>query len=117
MEHADLTVIQSEREGAALDVDTIRSLQYNLSLMPYEAKYRIALMLRMHETTESAQNALLKTLEDAPPRVVLLLTANSAEDVLPTSHPVARFSAWSVAVDILPATWFPLPSARRGRGL
>jgi len=102
MEHADLTVIQSEREGAALDVDTIRSLQYNLSLMPYEAKYRIALMLRMHEATESAQNALLKTLEEAPPRVVLLLTANSAEDVLPTiASRCEVLRLRPVAVDIL----------------
>lgn len=84
MQHADLSIIQSEREGASLDVDTVRSLQYNLSLMPYEAKYRVALLLRMHEATESAQNALLKTLEEAPPRVILLLTATTAEDVLPT---------------------------------
>ena len=45
MQHADLSIIQSEREGASLDVDTVRSLQYNLSLMPYEAKYRVALLL------------------------------------------------------------------------
>jgi DNA polymerase-3 subunit delta' len=52
--------------------------------MPYEATYRIALLLRFQEATANAQNALLKTLEEAPARVVLLLTADSPDSLLPT---------------------------------
>jgi DNA polymerase III subunit delta' len=84
MQHADLAVVQSEAEGSMLKVEQIRELQHSLSLLPYEGRFRVALLLRFHEANANAQNALLKTLEEAPQRVVLLLTADSAESLLPT---------------------------------
>ncbi len=84
MQHSDLAVLQAEKEGGVLKVEQVRELQHSLSLLPYEAHYRVALLLRFHEAHPSAQNALLKTLEEAPQRVVLLLTADSAESLLPT---------------------------------
>lgn len=80
----DLTVTQAEKEGGTLKVDQVRELQHSLSLAPYEARYRVGLLLRFEEAHPSAQNALLKTLEEAPARVILLLTAESGESVLPT---------------------------------
>lgn len=84
MQHTDLTVVQSERVGGELKIDAVRDLQRSLSLAPYESRYRVALLLRFHEANANAQNALLKTLEEAPEHVILLLTADSAEDLLPT---------------------------------
>ena len=83
-QHSDLSIVQSERPGANLKVDQIRELQHSLSLSPYEAAYRVALLLRFQEANPNAQNALLKTLEEAPTKVILLLTADSAESLLPT---------------------------------
>ncbi len=84
MQQADLTVVQAEQEGGGLKVEALREMLRTLSLSPFEARYRVALLLRFQEATASAQNALLKTLEEAPPRVVLLITADSAESLLPT---------------------------------
>lgn len=84
MQQADLTVIQSEAEGAALKVDQVRDLQRVLSLAPYESAYRVALLLRFEEATEGAQNALLKTLEEPNPKVLLLVTADDPDNLLPT---------------------------------
>ncbi len=84
MAHPDLSVVQAAREGGDIPVDAIRQLQRALMLAPYEARYRVALLLRFEEANASAQNALLKTLEEAPERVILLLTAESAEALLPT---------------------------------
>lgn len=84
MAHPDLSIVQAAREGGDVSVDAIRELQRALNLAPYEARYRIALLLRFEEATASAQNALLKTLEEAPARVILLLTAENAEALLPT---------------------------------
>jgi DNA polymerase-3 subunit delta' len=84
MQQIDMSVIQAEREGAMLKVEQVREMQQTLSLMPREAHYRVALLLRFHEANANAQNALLKTLEEAPARVILLLTADSAEELLPT---------------------------------
>jgi DNA polymerase-3 subunit delta' len=87
MQHPDLHVIQAEKEGGTLKVDQVRELQSRLSLHPYEARYRIALLLRFEEArggNSAAMNALLKTLEEPNPQVILLLTAESAERLLPT---------------------------------
>lgn len=84
MQHADLTVIQSEEGAGSIKVDQIRELQYSLALAPYEARYRVALLLRFEEATTSAMNALLKTLEEPAPQVILILSAESRESLLPT---------------------------------
>ena len=84
MQQADLTIIQSEAEGESLKVDQVRDLQRSLSLAPYESAYRVALLLRFEEATAGAQNALLKTLEEPNERVILLVTADEPENLLPT---------------------------------
>jgi DNA polymerase-3 subunit delta' len=84
MIHPDLTVVEADRVGGQLKVDQIRDLQHGLSLAPYDAKYRIAILLRFEEANRQAANALLKTLEEPPSQVILLLTATSIEQLLPT---------------------------------
>ncbi len=84
MQHPDLAVVEAEHEGQVLRIDQVRELQHNLSLAPYEARYRVALILRFEEAHASAANAMLKTLEEPPPQVVVMLTAKSAESLLPT---------------------------------
>lgn len=84
MVHPDLTVTQAETVGAQLKVDQIRELQHGLALAPYDAKYRIALILRFEDANPHAANALLKTLEEPPSQVTIILTAESAERLMPT---------------------------------
>jgi DNA polymerase-3 subunit delta' len=84
MVHPDLTVVESDGSGLQIKVDQVRDLQYDLHLAPYEAKYRIALLLRFEEANPFTNNALLKTLEEPPAKVIILITAESAERLLPT---------------------------------
>lgn len=84
MQHPDLAIVQAEVEGGTLKVEQVRELQRSLALTPYEARYRVAALLRFEEAHPSAANALLKTLEEPAPRVVLAVTAESAEALLPT---------------------------------
>jgi DNA polymerase-3 subunit delta' len=84
MQHPDFLVVQAEEAGRALKVGQIRELQHSLSLAPYEAAYKVALLLRFEEANPSAANALLKTLEEPPSQVIMLLTASDAEALLPT---------------------------------
>ncbi len=84
MQHPDLSMVTPEEEGGIIKVNQIRNLQHSLALTPYEARYRIALLLNFQHANASAQNALLKTLEEAPAKVILLLTADSADALLPT---------------------------------
>src|SRR6266498_2904064 len=84
MQHPDLMVIHAEAEGGTMKVDQIREARRTLTLKPYAANYRVALFLRFHEANDSASNALLKTLEEAPSYAVLILTADNPEQLLPT---------------------------------
>ena len=84
IQHADLTVIQAESEGGVLKVDQIRETRRTLTLKPYMSKFRAAIFLRFQEANDNAANALLKTLEEAPSYAVLILTADTPEQLLPT---------------------------------
>jgi len=80
----DLMVTQAEAEGGTLKVEQVREVTKFLSLKPYASPFKIVLFLRFEEANANAQNALLKTLEEAPAHALLLLTADNAEQLLPT---------------------------------
>jgi len=82
--HPDLHVVESEQRGDSLKIDQVRDLQRQLSLTPLEARWRVAILRRFEEATTSAANALLKTLEEPPSYVVLVVLARDADTLLPT---------------------------------
>ena len=84
MQQPDLSIVEADSDGGMIKVDQIRNLQRSLALSPYEARYRVALLLNFQRANQNAQNALLKTLEEAPRQVILLMTADSPDNLLPT---------------------------------
>lgn len=82
--HSDLHIVESERTGASLKIEQVRDLQHQLALTPVEGQWRMAILRRFEEATISAANALLKTLEEPPPYVVLAVLASDADRLLPT---------------------------------
>jgi DNA polymerase-3 subunit delta' len=82
--HPDLFWVQPESEVGRLKVEQVRELQRHLSLTPNMARYRVAVLDRFDEATPSAANALLKTLEEPPDFVVLILLAPDTDSLLPT---------------------------------
>lgn len=83
-QNIDLMVTQAEAEGGTLKVEQVREVTKFLSLKPYQSPFKIVLFLRFEEANANAQNALLKTLEEAPAHALLILTADNAEQLLPT---------------------------------
>ncbi|HSH18548.1 MAG TPA: hypothetical protein VK978_04135 [Candidatus Saccharimonadales bacterium] len=73
-------------DGKAIPIDSIRELQRHTSLkIPGKAAIaRILVIDSAHLLTTEAQNALLKTLEEPPLDTVILMTASSADALLPT---------------------------------
>lgn len=85
--HPDVRLLEPEVSGRGkrtLKIAEIRDLQHDLSLAAYEARYKIALLPHFDAATPGAANAFLKTLEEPPANVVLLLTAIEADSLLPT---------------------------------
>lgn len=82
--YPDLHVIERGPEETQIKIEAVRELQRALSLSALEARWKVGLLLDFQEASLEAQNALLKTLEEPAPGVLLLLTARQAEDLLPT---------------------------------
>jgi DNA polymerase-3 subunit delta' len=80
--HPDVHLIQ--REGRSIKIEAIRALQQIAPLRPLEARCRIAIIRNLQDATPEAQDALLKTLEEPPASMRLLLTADSADKLLAT---------------------------------
>jgi DNA polymerase-3 subunit delta' len=74
----------NDREPRILKVDQIRAIQYGLSRSPFQGRWKIVIVRRFEEAQEEAANAFLKTLEEPPPYVCLILTARDSSLLLPT---------------------------------
>ncbi len=88
--HSDVMTVSLEQQAAnesreskntRISIETIRELRSNLSLRPFEADWRVAILEDVDLFSISAYDALLKTLEEPPPFVVLLLIATEADSV------------------------------------
>jgi DNA polymerase-3 subunit delta' len=80
--HPDVHLIAPD--GGSIKIDAIRAMQHAVSLSAVEGPYRVVIIDEFDLATTSAANALLKTLEEPPGMVILLLTAVRLESLLPT---------------------------------
>jgi DNA polymerase-3 subunit delta' len=65
-------------------VDAVRAAIRFLGMTPAEGGYRFVLVDEAEAMRPEAANALLKTLEEPPPRAVLMLTTAAPDRLLPT---------------------------------
>ncbi len=85
--HPDVRLVLPEVSGRgqlALKIEAIRQLQRDLNLGAYEARTKVAILKCFDAANANAANAFLKTLEEPPNNVVLLLTADDADTLLET---------------------------------
>jgi DNA polymerase III subunit delta' len=82
--HPDINYLEADKVGGTLKIDQVREFQRTLSLRPYEARYRVAIIQRFQEAHPAASNAMLKTLEEPPNNVVIILTTDNLQVMLPT---------------------------------
>ncbi len=75
---------EPEEAQTELRIDTIRSVTQEAGLKPFEARRKILVFPDAENLTTQAANALLKTLEEPPSHVVLVLTAAETRLLLPT---------------------------------
>lgn len=80
--YPDVQIIAAEKNW--IQIDQIRNLQLDAAIAPLEGKRKVFVIREIERATPAAANALLKTLEEPPPNVVLLLTSNRRDMVLPT---------------------------------
>lgn len=86
--HPDLMVLERIGEDGKLrktiPVDEARKLSDFFSKSPASAPHRVAIIDAADDLNVNAANAVLKTLEEPPPRGVILLVSHSPGGLLPT---------------------------------
>jgi len=82
MNHPDFMEIRPQK--GVIKIDQIRQLIKDISFPPYESEMRIVILEDIHTMRREAANSLLKTLEEPPPGNVLILTAESSQEILAT---------------------------------
>lgn len=80
--HPDVRLI--EPEGDSIKIEQVRAMQREVTLSPYEGRWRVYILCQFEKATREAANCLLKTLEEPPEHVVLVLTAPEPDLLLPT---------------------------------
>jgi DNA polymerase III subunit gamma/tau len=86
---------QAITEGRALDVieidaasntsvDDVRSLREKVNYAPNQARYKVYIIDEVHMLSNSAANALLKTLEEPPAHVIFILATTEVHKILAT---------------------------------
>jgi DNA polymerase-3 subunit gamma/tau len=89
-------------------VDNIRDLIERSRFAPVQARWKVYVVDECHMLSTAAFNALLKTLEEPPPRVVFVLATTDPQRVLPTIlSRCQRFDFRRIPLDALEAhlTW------------
>ncbi len=79
--HPDVLYIKA---GEKLGIGEAKKIKDHLFLKPYSAKGRVVILEDMSPMTIEAQNSLLKTLEELPEEALIILGANSEQNLLPT---------------------------------
>lgn len=82
--HPDVLLVEPVEGKRSLDVDSVRAVLRAANLAPTEGRWRVFILPAVDRMTPQAANALLKTLEEPPVGVVLLLTTAEPEALLAT---------------------------------
>jgi DNA polymerase-3 subunit delta' len=80
--HPDLAVLSTDR--IIITVEEVRKLAASSYYSPSVGRYRVIVVEDADRMMERSSNALLKALEEPPPRTVWILCAPSEADLLPT---------------------------------
>ena len=98
--HPDLTWVAPSGAHEMLRRDVDEAVVSAASRTPFEATHRVFVLERADTMNDEAANSLLKTLEEPPPYVVLLLLTDRPTQVLPT-----------ISSRCQPVRFDPLPAA------
>jgi DNA polymerase III subunit delta' len=81
--HVDVIAIEPD-DRASIKIDVIRDVLERTGYRPFEGKLRVILIREADTLETSAQNSLLKSLEEPPPGTMFILTTAVPGVLLPT---------------------------------
>ena len=82
--HPDFTTFPPDGPLRQITIAQMRLLKERAPLKPLRGAWKVFLIDSIDKANEQAANSLLKTLEEPPPHLLIILTARNAYDLLPT---------------------------------
>ncbi|MBU3093806.1 DNA polymerase III subunit delta' [Clostridium sp. CF011] len=83
-QYVDLVEWRIEKNKSTIGVNSIRALIEEINKKPYEGVRKVIIIYNAHKMTVQAQNAFLKTIEEPPKNVIILLLCENLEVILDT---------------------------------
>jgi DNA polymerase-3 subunit delta' len=82
--HPDFLTFAPDGPLRQISIQQTRMLKERAQFLPHKGTRRLFLIDHVDRANEQAANSLLKTLEEPPPHLVVIMTAENAYDLLPT---------------------------------
>ncbi len=82
--HPDFMTFAPDGPLRQITIPQMRFLKERAPLKPLKGNWRVFLIDQIDRANEQAANSLLKTLEEPPPHLILIMTACNPYDLLPT---------------------------------
>ncbi|HXK05745.1 MAG TPA: DNA polymerase III subunit [Verrucomicrobiae bacterium] len=82
--HLDFVTFAPDGPLRQISIQQTRLLKERAQFLPHKGKRRVFLIDHVDRANEQAANSLLKTLEEPPDYLVVIMTAENAYDLLPT---------------------------------
>jgi DNA polymerase-3 subunit delta' len=82
--HADIHWVRPESKSRVITIDQMRGLMREIQLKPAESPFKVAVVAGADRLNPQAANAFLKTLEEPPPKSVLILLSTEPSRLLET---------------------------------
>jgi DNA polymerase-3 subunit delta' len=81
--HPDVLIVEPGDSGS-IKLDQVRDIVDRVAYRPFEGQRRVVIIDEADALVASAQNALLKTLEEPPPSSIFILITSRSDMLLPT---------------------------------
>jgi len=83
-QHPDVARVSPEEDSQFIRIEQVRALIEDMALTAHGSGYKVAILTPAEAMNHFAANALLKTLEEPPPRTLLLLVTSQPSRLIPT---------------------------------
>ncbi|VGO21352.1 DNA polymerase III subunit [Pontiella sulfatireligans] len=82
--HVDTLWIEPQSKSRQIKADEVRALVHRMTQTSFEGGWKAGIILSAECMNTNSANVLLKTLEEPPPKTILLLVTSSPQALLPT---------------------------------
>ena len=101
--HPDVRWVKEDEGKNSIGINSVRATIQWASMKPFEAKWKVCIVLAAEKLTEEAANAFLKTLEEPPQNTVFCLLVENKNNLLET------IQSRSFEIRLMPMAFDPVP--------